>query len=317
MRDEEEYLISYANIKSGLFGKENNFTNPKKLKVFYEKEYLGFPICLPKNIRYFDYRKAKYFKIEKKIFAKKIFNTENLDYIGVKKFFRYGDIFAYNVDLKKKFKIEIKKYTKNIEYLKNTIRSLKLRKKKICAMQIRNVPHFGHEAVFKHILTNFDYLYLNPIFGIKKKNDFSNLFISKALKYIKKKYNNVEFEPLWTNFHYAGPREAFHHMLMRQSLGFDFFYVGRDHAGAENLYEHNSAIKKVNKFKDKFKIKTFVSQGGFYCKNCDKYVIKGICIHKNLKNISGTSFREYINKKKLYKHADETIQKILFKNNKK
>ena len=53
-------------------------------------------------------------------------------------------------------------------------------------MQIRNVPHYGHEAIFKYILSNFDILYLNPIYGIKKKNDFSNLYISKALKFIKK-----------------------------------------------------------------------------------------------------------------------------------
>ena len=52
-------------------------------------------------------------------------------------------------------------------------------------MQIRNVPHYGHEAIFKYILSNFDILYLNPIYGIKKKNDFSNLYISKALKFIK------------------------------------------------------------------------------------------------------------------------------------
>ena len=52
-------------------------------------------------------------------------------------------------------------------------------------MQIRNVPHFGHEAVFKHILSQFDCLYLNPIYGIKK-NDFSNKFISKALNFVKK-----------------------------------------------------------------------------------------------------------------------------------
>jgi sulfate adenylyltransferase len=312
MKDDEEYLISYANLRSGLFGKENKFLDPIKLNKFYEKEYLGVPICLPKNIKYFDYKYAKYFEIEKKLFAEKIFNTKNLNYIGLKKYFRYGNIFAYNVNLKKKYEIRIQKYIKNINYLKKKIKSLKLKKKKICAMQIRNVPHFGHEAIFKHILSNFDYLYLNPIFGIKKKNDFSNLFISKALKFIKKKYNNVEFDPLWTNFHYAGPREALHHMLMRQVLGFDYFYVGRDHAGAENLYNHSEAINKVKKFKHKFKIKPFVSKGGFFCKNCNDYVIKDNCVHKNLKNISGTNFRKYIKKKRLFIHADEKIQQILF-----
>ena len=47
-------------------------------------------------------------------------------------------------------------------------------------MQIRNVPHFGHEAVFKYLLSKFDFLILNPIFGLKKKNDFKDIFISKS-----------------------------------------------------------------------------------------------------------------------------------------
>ena len=34
---------------------------------------------------------------------------------------------------------------------------------------------------------------------------------------------------------------------MRQQLGFKFFYVGRDHAGAENLYSDEAAIKLVKK----------------------------------------------------------------------
>ena len=177
----------------------------------------------------------------------------------------------------------------------------------------RNVPHYGHEAVFKYILSKFGYLYLNPIYGLKKKKDFSNLFISKALNYIRKKLDNVKFDPLWTNFHYAGPREAIHHLLMRQKLGFDYFYVGRDHAGAEKLYKDDSAIKTVKKFKKKFKIKPFISKGGFYCRNCNKYVIKGMCVHKKLKDISGTEFRKFIEHRKFYKHADKKMQKILFK----
>ena len=39
-------------------------------------------------------------------------------------------------------------------------------------MQIRNAPHFGHEEIFKYILTHNDILVLNPILGIKKKKCF-------------------------------------------------------------------------------------------------------------------------------------------------
>ena len=311
MIDQEEYLISYANLKSNLFNKQKNFCDPFLLKKFYNKIYFGFPICLPKGIKYFDYSKAKYFKINKKIFIKKIFDTSNYNYVGVKKFFRYGDEFAYNIKLKSKYKKKAFNYFKHTESLKKKIKKIKLLNSNICAMQIRNVPHYGHEKIFLHILSKFNILYLNPIFGIKKKNDFSNKTISKALRFITNKYKRTKFSPIWTNFHYAGPREAFHHMNMRQSLGFDFLYVGRDHAGAENLYSQNKAINLVKKYKHKFRIKPFISQGGFYCPTCNDYVIKNSCAHKNLINISGTKFRECINKKIIYKHADPKIQHFL------
>ena len=247
MEDDQEYLISYANFKCGLFKNQKNFLNPAQLKKFYNNIYYGFPICLPKKIKYFDYKNAIYFNINKKEFGKKIFGTNNSNYIGIKKFFRYGNIFAHNVKLKKKYKKKFLNYVDNTINLKKKIKKIKLKNKKICSMQIRNVPHYGHEAVFNHILTKFEYLYLNPIYGIKKKNDFSNLFISRALNYMKLKIKKIKFDPIWTNFHYAGPREAVHHLLMRQELGFDYFYVGRDHAGAENLYKQEAAIKIVKK----------------------------------------------------------------------
>jgi sulfate adenylyltransferase len=313
MIDEEEYLISYANLKSNLFKHQKNFCNPTLMKKFYSNAHFGFPICLPKGIKFFNYSKAKYFEIDIKSFSKIIFKTNNINYVGVKKFFRYGNLFAFNVSIKTKYKKKIESYINKTNNLKKKIKKLKSKNKKICAMQIRNVPHLGHEAVFRYILSNFDMLFLNPIYGIKKKNDFSDLYVSKALKYIKKKYNNTEFDPIWTNFHYAGPREAVHHMLVRQSLGFDYFYVGRDHAGAENLYPQAEAVKIVNKLKKNFKIQPFTSKGGYYCKECKNYVIKGFCKHKNLINISGTDFRRCMRKKVIYKHADKIIQKIIFK----
>lgn len=100
---------------------------------------------------------------------------------------------------------------------------------------------------------------------------------------------------------------------MRQQLGFDYFYVGRDHAGAENFYNDNAAINLVKKNKNKFKIKPLILHGGFYCNRCKNYIVKNICNHNNLKNISGTEFRLSIKNKKIYKHADLKMQKELFK----
>ena len=311
MLDQEEYLISYANLKSELFNYQKNFLDEQQLEKFYNKTYYGIPQCLPAGIKFFDYTNAIYFKINKKKFSKKIFNTNKLSYVGNKKFFRYGTLFAYNVTIKNKYKKKLKFYIKNTLIVKNKINNLKKKYNRICSMQIRNAPHYGHEAVFNFILNKFDLLVLNPIFGIKKKNDFTDKFITKALKYMEKKYKKIKFIPFWTNFYYGGPREAMHHLAMRENLGFKNFYIGRDHAGAENIYNSKAALNCAKKYFNKFKIKSITSSGGYYCFKCKTYVIKGLCGHKNFLNISGTEFRSNLKRKKKYLHADQKLQKIL------
>ncbi len=312
MLDQEEYLISYANLKSNLFKFQRDFLDEKKLKIFYKKNYYGMPQCLPIGIKYFDYSKAFIFRINKKYFSKKIFDTSRLNYIGNRKFFRYGNIFAYNVTLKNQYKKKFNFYRSNILQVKQKIKKLNSNNSKICSMQIRNAPHYGHEVVFKFILKKFDFLVLNPIFGIKKKNDFTDKFISKALKFMEKKYKRIKFIPFWTNFYYGGPREALHHLAMRERLGFKYFYIGRDHAGAENLYNPRASIFNVKKHSNKFKINSITSGGGYYCEKCQNYVIKGLCKHKQLLNISGTEFRKYLRKSKSYLHADKNLQRELY-----
>ena len=55
MNDEEEYLISYANLKSELFTYQDNFIGPDDIKKFYRNIFMGVPICLPCGIKFFDY----------------------------------------------------------------------------------------------------------------------------------------------------------------------------------------------------------------------------------------------------------------------
>ena len=312
MIDEEEYLITYANLKSGLFTHQKNFLDKESLENFYNNSFMGMPLCLPAKIKFFNYSKAKFFEIDKDKFSRKIFKTDQANYIGNKKFFRYGNIFASNVSLKKQYFNKYKFYFLNIEKTKKIILSIKKTKKKVCSMQIRNAPHFGHEAIFKYILKKFNILVLNPIFGIKKKNDFTDRIISKSLKFMEKKYKNVKFLPIWSSFHYAGPREAMHHLSMRENLGFDFFYIGRDHAGAQNLYKPNAASLMAMKYRNKFRISSVTSGGGYLCLKCEDYVIKGSCGHKKLTDISGTEFRSCLSKKSIYQHSDKELQKLIY-----
>ena len=72
MLDQEEYLISYANLKSELFKYQKNFPDEQSLKKFYNRTYCGIPQCLPVGIKYFNYSKASYFKINKKYFLFKV-----------------------------------------------------------------------------------------------------------------------------------------------------------------------------------------------------------------------------------------------------
>ena len=96
-----------------------------------------------------------------------------------------------------------------------------------------------------------------------------------------------------------------HHLLMRENLGFNYFYIGRDHAGAQNLYRPNAASETA--------IKSITSKGGYLCLKCKDYVIKGTCGHKGLINISGTDFRFSLKEKSVYQHSDKELQKIIYK----
>ena len=127
--------------------------------------------------------------------------------------------------------------------------------------------------------------------------------------------NKVSFLPIYFNMFYAGPKEAAHHALIRQNLGFKYFIVGRDHAGAENLYKPNHAINLLKKNKQSFKIKILTIKGAYYCKKCEKVLIKDQCKHKNLINISGTSFRKSLKQKVLFDYADKNLQKYIHRYN--
>ena len=108
-----------------------------------------------------------------------------------------------------------------LDYLK----FLKSKFKKIGAFQTRNIPHFGHEKIMNRMLENCDHLVINPLIGPKKKGDFTVDCLNHIYNYlINNKYQNkLSFKPIFANMFYAGPREAFHHMLIRKNLGLIIF----------------------------------------------------------------------------------------------
>lgn len=313
------YLIDYANLKSGIIKYQKDFLNEAQLKKFIRNPHYGFPLLLPLGIKYFDYNEDYIFKVDEKKIINKIFKAETKNYIGVKIFFQYGNKFGYNIKLKKKYLIYVNEINK---INKDLIKKIKLIKRKyyVSSFQTRNVPHLGHEEIIKRLMKKKGKVIINPLIGMKKKGDFKNEILFKIFKNLisNKEYTNkVYFKPMIANMHYAGPREAIHHINLREMVGFNRFTIGRDHAGAENNYKPLDAYKTVTLNKKKFNIDVFLHKGSYFCNGCKKIILKSDCNHKNFTGISGSQFRENLLSKKYFKYARRSIQNYIYKLNNK
>jgi sulfate adenylyltransferase len=312
------YLIDYANLKQGLIKYQKDFLTKENFKNFLNKKELGYPLVLPLGIKYFNYRTPiKIYTISKKEVKKKIFSCTNNNYIGLKIFFKYGNKFCSGVSIKKKY---LSKLNYIIDYNKKLILKLKKfqKKNKVCAFQTRNIPHAGHELIIKKIIKKNNIVFINPLIGLKKKGDCRNQTLKIVFNYLSKlpEYKNKFFyAPTISNMNYAGPREALHHCYIREQIGFDQFTVGRDHAGAENIYNPLDAVNFVKNNKNKLKIDIFFHAGAYFCNICKKIVIKNECRHNSYKEISGSDFRKKLYSKKYFKYANLKLQNFLNKKN--
>tara|TARA_X000000950_G_scaffold265506_1_gene339863 strand:+ start:179 stop:1162 length:984 start_codon:yes stop_codon:yes gene_type:complete len=307
-------LIDFANLEGKLLLPNMNFCNQRVFYQKIDKLELGIPMLLNANDNRF--YKKNFFKLSENLIQKKIFLTKNRNYIPLKNYLKKGNEYCEPINVKKKF---FKKFQFILRYnqsLINYIKKLKRKKLKICSFQTRNIPHLGHEEIIKYILNFCDHVVINPIIGLRKSGDINNFFLNKSFKFlIKKKFKNkVSFFPLISNMFYAGPREALHHLVVRQNLGFDYFSIGRDHAGAFGQYKPLSAVNLCKKLSKNFKIKTIYHSGAYYCEKCKKIIISNTHLkHKKyFKNISGSEFRKQLQKKKIYKYADPNLQRYLF-----
>jgi len=313
------YLIDFANLKHGIIKYQNDFLNKIQLNEFIKNPYYGFPLILPVGIKFFNYKKKYIFKINKSEILDKIFKTNKKNYIGSKIFFQYGNTFACNVEIKKKYLNHINEINKINQGLINKVKFIK-KKSYVSSFQTRNIPHFGHEEIIKRLMKKNGKVIINPLVGMKKKDDFQNEILQKIFKNLlsNEEYKDkVYFKPLIANMHYAGPREAIHHINLREMVGFNRFTVGRDHAGAENNYHPLDAYNAIIKNKKKFKIDVFLHKGSYFCKDCKKIILKSDCNHKNFTEISGSQFRKNLLTKKYFKYARRSIQKYIYRLNNK
>lgn len=317
LQNSDKFLIDFAVLKGGLLYPNKNFCSYYSFKKNLTQFHLGIPMLLPiKEKKLVKSNKSKFF-LDKSIIQKKIFRINNANYIPLLNFQKYGNSYIQAIGVKKNYNKKFNSIIKHNESLKHYVKKLQKKGLKICAFQTRNIPHFGHEEILKYLLKFCDHVVVNPIYGLRKRGDVNNFYLNKSFKFlIKKKFHNkVSFFPVISNMVYAGPREALHHILIRQNLGFDYFTIGRDHAGAYGQYKPTDAVNLSKKYSNKFNIKTIFHSGAYYCERCKKTVIRNEHLkHKNsLINISGSEFRNKLKKKKIYKHADKQLQLYLFK----
>lgn len=278
---------------------------------------LGLPILVQADQDVFDFNESDTFSISESSLVKAIYNLSNQNYVGYRHSFR-SNRFVSKFTIKGKYEKYFQSIVAQNIHNFEIVNQIKKTNNKVGAFQTRNIPHKGHEKIIQKMLLNCDHLVINPVIGPKKIGDVSIEALQSIYEYlILQKYGSrVTFQPIFANMYYAGPREAVHHALMRKTLGFDLFSVGRDHAGADNAYLPQAAPNLVIQLRNKIGLDVIAHQGAAFCPSCGDVTIVGDCEHdnRNLRDISGTNFRKCLRESKVYDLADKGMQQYIYDN---
>lgn len=228
---------------------------------------------------------------------KKVFLSNSKNHPGVKKEISRSEYRVGGpINILKYEEIFFSEYSFSPEKAKEIFEGKKW--KTITGFQTRNPLHRAHEYLQRIALEIADGIFIQPLVGWKKEDDFSSLAIIKAYEKMVEEFypkGRVVLSVLKTPMRYAGPREAVFHAIIRRNYGCTHFIVGRDHAGVGGYYGEYDAHELCSQFKD-LGIKILALKGPYYCYKCKGIVTEKNCPHdvKYASSISGTKIREML-----------------------
>ncbi|MDP3994153.1 MAG: sulfate adenylyltransferase [Candidatus Doudnabacteria bacterium] len=185
-------------------------------------------------------------------FAKKLYETENLEHPGVRRVTNYHPWFlGGKIDLIRRRPSDHKEY----ELTPRQARRLFAERgwRRIVGFHTRNVIHRSHEFIQLAAMdrASADGLFVHPVVGKKKPGDFHAGYIIRAYETMMEKFypkDSVVLGTFATYSRYAGPREALFTAICRQNFGCSHFIVGRDHTGVGNFYHPKASHEIFDKF---------------------------------------------------------------------
>ena len=168
---------------------------------------------------------------------------------------------------------------------------------RVVGFHTRNPPHRGHEYIQLAALerTGADGLYINPVTGPKKTNDFraEHVLASYQLVLEKGAYpaGKVLLGAFNTYSRYAGPREAVFTALCRKNMGCSHFVIGRDHTGVGDFYPTEANRRMFDSLGDLGIAPVYFDAVG-YNENTKAY--EEAASAEGLVSISGTEVRDLL-----------------------
>jgi len=247
---------------------------------------------------------------------KKIFGTDADKHPGVDKESRRSRWrLGGEVRVMKNYSSEYSEYYQSPSQTKEIFKNMQW--ETIVGFQTRNPPHRAHEYLQRIGMEVCDGIFIQPLIGWKKKDDFSpEAVLSGYRKQIEDFYpkSRAILGILVTPMRYAGPREALFHALIRKNFGCTHFIVGRDHAGVGDYYGKYEAHELLRRF-DNLGINILYLHGPYYCGKCNGIVTDKSCSHGKefISEISGTQMRSILKKGNLppEEHMRKEIGEVL------